>query len=87
MGRVKKASKEKTQHSFDQISEQAPEQEEEKRKKFSLKRKQKEADMKKERDLSLFNEPTDIEQGVFTNVPTDETKLIHFLRIIYMMFN
>ena len=43
--------------------------------------------MKKERDLSLFNEPTDIEQGVFTNVPTDETKLIHFLKIIFTMFS
>ena len=77
---LKKASKEEAQQPFDQIPQQAPEQEEEKRKKFSLKRKQKEADMKKERDLSLFNEPTDIEQGVFRNVPTDETKLIHFFK-------
>ncbi|MEI4789081.1 hypothetical protein WAX46_01660 [Bacillus sp. FJAT-53060] len=76
---LKKASKEQAQQQLDQTLEQA-EQKEEKRKKFSLKRKQKEADMKKERDLSLFNEPTDIEQGVFRNIPTDETKLIHFFK-------
>lgn len=76
---LKKASKEGAQHQFDQITEQTPE-EEEKRTKFSLKRKPKAADMKKERDLSLFNEPIDIEQGVFRNVPTDETKLIHFFK-------
>lgn len=51
---LKKASKEQVQKQADQATEQAPEQEEEKRKKFSLKRKQKEADMKKERDLSLL---------------------------------
>ncbi|MFJ5965299.1 hypothetical protein [Bacillus sp. NPDC093026] len=78
---LKQASKEQVQKiQFDQMSEQASEQEDEKKKTFSLKRKQKQADMKKERDLRLFHEPTDIEQGVFRNVPTDEAKLIHFFK-------
>ncbi|MGE6628826.1 hypothetical protein [Bacillus sp. NPDC077027] len=60
--------------------EQAPIEEPEKRSKLFLKRKQKEADMKKEKDMSLFNQPTDLEQGVFRNVPTDETRLVHFFK-------